>query len=225
VQRGVPSPLRHCSTAARRYSSRDAAPRARRRRLTQLAPLAELTRLKAHHLDPNIDLLARGRSRIARVRWHAHVAALIRPLSSSPPRHRCTDKTPFSVASMPALPLLPSLRSTPHERMLALPPRQAEPSLPSLSPCVGPRCLYAIHSYKRDLPRAFCPRPHRSLPPVSRHRHTAFVFCRCVGAKLPHPTSLPVRRSRSSARPQSCSRTRSNHTFTAVELRRRRPRW
>jgi hypothetical protein len=152
----------------------------------------------------------------------AHVAC---PAGRANTAESTPSRPQHSVASMPALPLLPSLRSTPRERMLALPPRQAESSLPSLSPCVGPRCLYAIHSYKRDLPRAFCPRPHCSLPLVSHHRHTAFVFCRCVGAKLPHPTSLPVRRSRSSARPQSCSRTRSNHTFTAVELRRRRPRW
>jgi hypothetical protein len=50
-------------------------------------------------------------------------------------------------------------------------------------------------------------------------------FRRSIGAKPPHPTSLPMRRSWSSARPQSCSQTSSSHTFTAVELRRHRPRW
>jgi hypothetical protein len=123
------------------------------------------------------------------------MAALVLPLSSSPPHHRRKDKTPFSVASTPALALLPSLRSAPCERTLALPLCRAEPSPPSLPPYVGPRCLYVICNYKREL------------------------------RKLPHPTSLPVCRSRSSSRPQSCSQTSSSHTFTAIELQRRRPRW
>jgi hypothetical protein len=62
------------------------------------------------------------------------------------------------------------------------------------------------------------------LPLLSRRHRTSYVFRRSVGAKLPHPTSLPVRRSRSSARPQSCSQTSSSHTFTAVELWCHRPR-
>jgi hypothetical protein len=77
----------------------------------------------------------------------------------------------------------------------ALPPHRAESLAPSLYPCAGPHCFYVIHNYKRDLPRAFCPCPHRCLPPISCHRRTTSVFHRSEGAKPPHPTSLPVRRS------------------------------
>jgi hypothetical protein len=83
---------------------------------------------------------------------------------------------------------------------------------------VGP----GARNYKRGPSRSFCPCPHRCLPPINRHRRTASVFCRSVGAKPSHPTS-PVCRSRSSAGPQSCSQTSSSHFF-AVELRHRRPR-
>jgi hypothetical protein len=86
-------------------------------------------------------------------------------------------------------PLLPSLRSAPRECTLDLPPR--EPSPPSLSPCACPCWLYAIHSYKRDLPRAFCMCPHRCLPLVRRHHRTTSVFCRSIGAKPPHPPLSP----------------------------------
>jgi hypothetical protein len=51
------------------------------------------------------------------------------PLSSSPPRHRSMDKTPFSVASTPAMPLLPhcALRQTSACSLC----RRTEPSPPS----------------------------------------------------------------------------------------------
>jgi hypothetical protein len=88
-------------------------------------------------------------------------------------------------------PVAASLCSTSRECTLALPLRRAEPSPPSLSPCACPRCLYVIHSYKRDLPCAFCPCPHRCLPLISRRRCPTSIFCRSVGAKPSHPTSLP----------------------------------
>jgi hypothetical protein len=65
--------------------------------LKQAAPLAKLSRSKARGLDPDVALPARAHSRVAGVRCHARVcrvATLIRPLSSSPARHRRTDKTP-----------------------------------------------------------------------------------------------------------------------------------
>jgi hypothetical protein len=49
-----------------------------------------------------------ARSRVARVRWHAHVcrvAALIHPLSSSPPRQWRTDKRPLRRLHARPLPL------------------------------------------------------------------------------------------------------------------------
>jgi hypothetical protein len=88
------------------------------------------------------------------VRWHARVCrvtALIHPLSSSPPRHRCMDKTPSaspprqSAAAVASL-LRPATRmSTP-----ALPPRRAVTCL-SLS-LHSLRCFYATRGYKRSPP-------------------------------------------------------------------------
>jgi hypothetical protein len=94
---------------------------------------------------------------------------------------------------------------------------------PSLSPCAGPRCLYAIRSYKRDLPCAFCPHPHRCLPLVSHRCCPTSVFYRSIGAKPSHPTSLSVRRSRSFLELQSCFLNQEGDTFTTIELRRHRP--
>jgi hypothetical protein len=142
-------------------------------------------------------------------------------LSSSPPRRRRTDKisTPsHALHGARCCPCCALCRAS--ARSLY---RRAEPSPPSFSPCAGSRCLYVIRSYKRDIPLAFCPHPHSCLPLVSHRCRTVSVFYRSISAKPPHPTSLPVRRPRSSARPQSYSQPSSSYIFSAVELRRCRP--
>jgi hypothetical protein len=85
------------------------------------------------------------------------------PLSSSPPREWRTDKRPPFT----------STQGHCHCDVTAAPSytrkhacSTAEPSSLSLSPCTGPRCPLAICGYKRDLPRACCPRLWFHHPPV-----------------------------------------------------------
>jgi hypothetical protein len=70
-------------------------------------------------------------------------------------------------------------------------------------------------SHRLLIPRSIASTlPAALLPPVAAPH-----------AKPPHSTSLPVRRSQTFTRAQSCSATRRTGTFTAVELRCYRPRW
>jgi hypothetical protein len=98
-------------------------------------PLAELTQLRVHRLVPGVALSVHAHSCVARVHWCPSLLFMdtwMPPvqLTSSPPTY---GQNPFSVASMPTLPLLPSLHSAPHERIPALPARRAITSLsPSL---------------------------------------------------------------------------------------------
>jgi hypothetical protein len=161
--------------------------------------------------------------------WHAHarhVATTSHPLSSSPPRQRPTDKHHPRRLHARLLPLRRRCCALLHARALSSLCCRAEPSPPSLPPCAGPRCPHAMRGYKRrPLPfvRLSVPPP---LPPSGKPPRSclASVFCHFIGNKPPHPTSLLVRRSQSFIKAQSCSPTRRTGTFTAVELRRRRPR-
>jgi hypothetical protein len=58
----------------------------------------------------------------------------------------------------------------------------AEPSPPSLPPCVGPRCPHAMCGYKRRPLPFVCPCPHPCLPTVSHLGRASPLFlplCRC----------------------------------------------
>jgi hypothetical protein len=139
------------------------------------------------------------------------------PLSSAPPRQWHTDKCPLrhtstqgrchcDIAVAPCCVRKHSRRST------------VEPSSPSLPPCAGPCCPHTMRGYKRRPLPFICPRAHRWLPPVSRPVLPHLCFHHFIGAKPPHPTSLPVRMSQSFTRAQSCSPTRRTGTYTTVEL-------
>jgi hypothetical protein len=65
--------------------------------------------------------------------------------------------------------------------------RHAEPSPPSLPPCVGPRCCHAMRGYKRRPLPFICPCPHQCLPPVSHPDRASPLF-------------LPPRRCQASSR-------------------------
>jgi hypothetical protein len=88
------------------------------------------------------------------------------PLSSSPPRQRRTDKRPPCHLHARPLPLRCHCCAFLHAQACLL-YRRAVISL-SLSPCTGPRCPHAIRGYKRDLPRACCPRLWFHHPPVPK---------------------------------------------------------
>jgi hypothetical protein len=66
------------------------------------------------------------------------------------------------------------------------PCHRAKPSPPSLSPCTGPRCLHAIHGYRRSPPSCLLSVLLVSCPPlVSHHRHARLCFpphrqCRAI---------------------------------------------
>jgi hypothetical protein len=105
------------------------------------------------------------------VRWHSHVcrvAALIHPLSSSPPRRRQTNKNSNPSCARHGARCYPrcalrhaSARSLCH---------RAELSTPSLPPCTGLCCPRVMHGYKRDLPCVFCSRLWLRCPPVPEHQ-------------------------------------------------------
>jgi hypothetical protein len=123
---------------------------------------------------------------VGTIRWHTHEHRVA--TTSTLPVQLTTTTPAYGQNSHPSRALhgarcCPRCALPRREHTLALPPCRAEPSPPSFSPCAGSYCFYVIHNYKRDIPRAFCPRPHRYLPPVSHRRHTAFVFRRSVGAK------------------------------------------
>jgi hypothetical protein len=181
-------------------------------------------------------------SHIGTVRWRTflrHVSPLHRAPWLAQPGQRCTDKvhstlpyreaatagTLAAVCSPHACPASAQGRAVPSPHARALPSlyHRAEPS-PSALPLCRPRCPHAMRVYKRGPSPCILSAPHHCLPLVSRRRCIASVFHRSVGAKLPHPTSLPVRRSGSSAGSQRCSQTNSSHIFSDVELRCRRPR-
>jgi hypothetical protein len=163
--------------------------------------------------------------RVGTVRWHAH-ARRVATASTLPVQ--LTIPTPtYGQNSHPSR-ALHGARCCPrcalrHASARSL-CRRAEPSPPSL---LAQARVASTHyaAIKEDLPCAFCSCPHRCLPLVSRRRRTASVFRHSVGAKPPHPTSLPVRRSWSSAGPQSYSQTSSSNIFFAVELRHHRLCW
>jgi hypothetical protein len=162
--------------------------------------------------------------RIGTMRWHAH-ARRVATASTLP--IQLTTLTPaygqnFHPLACPSRhPLLPRCTLS-HASTCSL-CRRVELSH-HLPPCAGPRCLYAIRNYKRDLPRAFCPHPHRCLPPGSHRCCLTNVFHHSISAKPSHPTSLPVCRSQSFLELRSCFLNQEGDTFTAVELRRHRPR-
>jgi hypothetical protein len=93
-------------------------------------------------------------------------------LSSSPPRHWCTDKRPPCGLHARPLPLRRRYCALLHARARSLCHR-AEPSPPSLSPCTGPRCPHTMRGYKRDLPRAFCLCLWFHRPQVPEHPTTS----------------------------------------------------
>jgi hypothetical protein len=125
--------------------------------------------------------------------------ALARPCASCghgqhPPcsaHHPDADvRTKFPPLACPSrCPLLPSLRSAPCERTLALPPRRA---ITSLSPCAGPCCFYALRSYKRgpSLCILFVPPPLPSSGEPSPPHCLCFPPLRRCQAASPH---LPPR--------------------------------
>jgi hypothetical protein len=162
--------------------------------------------------------------RIGTMRWHAH-ARRVATASTLP--IQLTTLTPaygqnFHPLACPSRhPLLPRCTLS-HASTCSL-CRRVELSH-HLPPCAGPRCLYAIRNYKRDLPRAFCPHSHRCLPPGSHRCCLTNVFHHSISAKPSHPTSLPVCRSQSFLELRSCFLNQEGDTFTAVELRRHRPR-
>jgi hypothetical protein len=111
--------------------------------------------------------------------WHTHachVATTSHPLSSSPPRQWRTNKCPPCNLHTRPLPL--RHRCCALLRVRALPSlcHRAEPSPPSLPPCVGPRCPQAMRGYKRRPLPIVCPRPHRCLPPVSHPGRASPLF-------------------------------------------------
>jgi hypothetical protein len=128
-------------------------PGARRRSLVPPAPLAELTRLKAHHLGPCVALPTRAHSRIGAVCWRP---SLCRVDTWTPPpvqltilRLRTDKISPFECPSWRPLPLrLCATRA--HARPTALSPRRAVTSL-SLS-LRKPRCSHTRNNYKRRPP-------------------------------------------------------------------------
>jgi hypothetical protein len=134
------------------------------------------------------------------------------PLSSSPPRHRRTDKTPFRVASTPT-PAIAALTALCHHVESS---RHLPPSLLAQA-CVATMQCAAI---KEDPPIYFVHTLTAASPPISRHRRTDSVFYRSIGAKPSHPTSLHVHRSRSSAASQTCSQTSSSHLLLISEPQR-----
>jgi hypothetical protein len=123
----------------------------------------------AHLLPPSLLTLHAARlassslapRRVGTMHWHARVcrvAASIHPLvqlTSSPTAYEQTSSASPPrkvVATVTSL-----LRIAARVSTLTLPPRRAVTSL-SLSHCTSPRCPHAMRGYKRDLPRACCPR-------------------------------------------------------------------
>jgi hypothetical protein len=120
------------------------------------------------------------------VRWHTcvcHVAALLCPLSSSPPRHRRMDKNPFSVTSTlaPAIIALAALYTARSLYRHVDPSRHLPPSLLAKARIAPTQC----EAIKEDTFLSFCLRPHHCLPPVSRPYRASPLFlplCRCRAA-------------------------------------------
>jgi hypothetical protein len=142
---------------------------------------------------------------IGTMRWHAHehhVATTSHPLSISPPHQRCTDKRPPRRLHARPRPL--QHRCCALLRTRALPLSHHLPLSLLAQACIAPTLYAAI---KEDPPIHLSVPP--LLPPTGKppRSRLASVFHHFVGAKPPHPTSLPIRRSQSFTRAQSCSPT------------------
>jgi hypothetical protein len=201
----------------RRCARRDTAPGARRRSLMQPVPLVELTRLKARCLGPCVALPA---------------CACVAGYAQCTGAPRCTAWTPgFPPVQLTIL--MPAYEQHPARvptTRLPLPLRRvsarslyrrAEPSPPFLSPDAARVASTQCTAIKGGPLVASRPRQRPCPPPETVTVALAFVFHHTAGAKPPHPSSLPVCRSRSFAGAQSCTPTRRTDTFTAVELWRR----
>jgi hypothetical protein len=177
-----------------------------------------------HRLDLAISLPPRTRSRVGAMHRAGTPMRAAWPCPAPPPcpahpSQRRTDKLLRCHLHTNPLPLSASLHAYAHVCALTL-SEHGRVLAATLSCPVNP----GARSYKRGPSPCilFVPPPLPSSgKPLPPHCLCFPPLCRCL---LPHPTSLPVRRSRSSARPQSFSQTNSNHIFTTVELMRRRPR-
>jgi hypothetical protein len=157
VRRDVPSPLpayvcphRRCAGRLRPLGDEV---------LEQAAPLAKLLLPSACRGGHRLALPPRARSRVDRVRWHSPSCRVTRlgsdaPSTSPPPtakgqRHARVASTRGRRSSSSLRRLRPRARATDMARSSTSCQGRAIPSIPST---LRPR------SYKRDLPRAFCPR-------------------------------------------------------------------
>jgi hypothetical protein len=116
-------------------------------------PADRASAVEGCRLDPGVALWARACSHVVRVRWCPSLRRLDTWMPPCPAHLLATDiRTKIPSASPPhqPVPLLPRCAlCRASARSLY---RRAEPSPPSLPPCAGPRCFYAIHIYKRRPP-------------------------------------------------------------------------